>query len=99
VFLPYVLAFNRPAIEEKIARLAAYLGLENPGFDSFQTWILELREATGVPHTLRELGLGDDRLVELANMAEIDPPAASNPVPVGAAELLRIYRSAMSGEV
>ena len=27
VFMPYVLAFNRPAIEEKIARLAAYLGL------------------------------------------------------------------------
>ena len=27
VFMPYVLAFNRPAIEDKIARLAAYLGL------------------------------------------------------------------------
>ena len=28
VFMPYVLAFNRPAIEVKIERLAAYLGLE-----------------------------------------------------------------------
>ena len=27
VFMPYVLAFNRPAIEDRIARLAAYLGL------------------------------------------------------------------------
>ena len=27
VFMPYVLAFNRPAIEPKIARVAAYLGI------------------------------------------------------------------------
>ena len=28
VFMPYVLVFNRPAIEPRIARLSAYLGLE-----------------------------------------------------------------------
>ena len=38
VFMPYVLAFNRPAIETKIARLAAYLGLP-ASFDAFQAWI------------------------------------------------------------
>ena len=27
VFMPYVLVFNRKAIEDKIARLAAYIGL------------------------------------------------------------------------
>ena len=34
VFMPYVLVFNRSAIEEKIARLAAYLGIRG-GFDGF----------------------------------------------------------------
>src|SRR5688572_14040766 len=42
VFMPYVLAFNRPAIEGKIERLAAYLGLEST-FDAFLAWVLELR--------------------------------------------------------
>ena len=43
VFMPYVLVFNRPAIETKIARLAAYLGIAG-GFDGFVKAVLELRE-------------------------------------------------------
>ena len=34
VFMPYVLAFNRKAIEDKIERLAAYIGLR-PSFHAF----------------------------------------------------------------
>jgi alcohol dehydrogenase class IV len=99
VFLPYVLAFNRPAIEGKIQRLAAYLELPNPSFDSFMDWILELRRATGIPHTLREIGVAEDRLEEMARMAEVDPPAESNPIPVTAKDLMGIYQRSMIGEV
>ncbi len=97
VFLPYVLRFNRPAIEGRIIRLAAYIGLPNPTFDGFVDWILELRAATGIPHTLAELGVGYDRLEEMSRMAEVDPPAASNPVPINAADLLGLYQAAMRG--
>lgn len=98
VFLPYVLDFNRAAIEEKITRLAAYIGLPSPSFQSFMGWILELRRATGTPHTLRDLGVGDERLAEMSRMAEVDPSAAGNPAPVKAADLLGIYRNALIGE-
>ena len=97
VFLPYVLAFNRAAIEDKIIRLAAYLGLPNPSFDAFLNWILELRAETGVPPTLREFGVGEERIAEMALMAEVDPPAASNPIPLTAADCARLYRSALNG--
>ena len=50
VFMPYVLGFNRAAIEDKIARLAAYLGLE-ASFDAFLSWVLALRAEIGIPHT------------------------------------------------
>jgi len=99
VFLPYVLTFNRPAISDKMTRLAAYLGLPDPSFDAILTWILELRREIGIPHTLRELGVGDEHLEKMAAMGEIDPPAAGNPVPVKAAELLMIYRHSLSGEL
>ena len=33
VVMPYVLAWNRSALEEKMTRLAAYLGLPQPSFD------------------------------------------------------------------
>ncbi len=41
VFMPYVLAFNRPAVEDKIARLAAWLGIDG-GFDGFQAALLPI---------------------------------------------------------
>jgi alcohol dehydrogenase class IV len=96
VFLPYVLAFNRPAIEPKITRLAAYLGLP-PSFEAFLEWILELRRETGVPHTLREFGVGAERIEEMAKMAEVDPPAYGNPIPITASDCARLYRDALDG--
>ena len=55
--MPYVLAFNRKAIEDKIERLAAYIGLR-PSFQAFLDFVLELREEIGVPHTLAGLKVG-----------------------------------------
>ncbi len=99
VFLPYVLEFNRPAIEVRIARLAAYIGLPNPSFDSFMAWILELRRQTETPHTLAELGVDESQFEKMALMAEVDPPAYGNPIPVSASDLLGIYRKAFSGDL
>ena len=51
VFMPYVLVFNRKAIEAKIVRLAGYLGIDG-GFDGFLKAVLDLRKKIGVPHDL-----------------------------------------------
>ncbi len=51
VLMPYVLAFNRKAIEDKIKRLAAAIGLR-PNFRAVMAWVLQLRAEIGVPHTL-----------------------------------------------
>jgi alcohol dehydrogenase len=98
ILLPYVLAFNRPAIEERVRRLAAWLGLE-PRFEAFFEALLALRRTTGIPSTLAAAGVPADRLDELARMAERDPTAHSNPVAVDAAALERLYRQAMAGEL
>lgn len=98
ILLPYVLAFNRAAIEERIRRLAAWLGLE-PRFEAFLEALLELRRTTGIPPTLAAAGVPADRLEELARMAEKDPTAGSNPIPVDAAALEQLYRQAMTGEL
>src|SRR6185437_8251748 len=60
VFMPYVLQFNRSAIEPKIERLAPYLSLKT-GFNAFLDWVLELREKIGVPHSLAGLGVDDSK--------------------------------------
>jgi alcohol dehydrogenase class IV len=99
VVMPYVLAFNRPAIEARMGRLAAWLGLERPGFAGVMEWILELRRRLDIPHTLALQGVPRERLDELAAMAAVDPTAGGNPVPVGAAELLRLYEDAFAGRL
>ena len=95
--MPYVLQFNRPAIEERITRLAAYLGLSNPGFDSFLTFVLKLRQDIGVPHTLRELVVGEPEVELIADMAIIDPSASGNPLPLSRDDAIGIFNAAWSG--
>ncbi|MFB2550730.1 iron-containing alcohol dehydrogenase [Ensifer soli] len=79
VVMPPVLAFNRPAIEEKIGLAAAYLGISG-GFDGFYEYVLQLRETLGVPDKLSGLGVTTDRIDEMAAMAIVDPTAGGNPV-------------------
>ena len=79
VVIPPVLRFNRPAIEDKIGLAAAYLGISG-GFDGFYDYVLKLREELGVPDKLSALGVGTDRIDEMAAMAIVDPTAGGNPV-------------------
>jgi alcohol dehydrogenase class IV len=79
VVMPPVLRFNRPAVEEKLAAAAAYLGISG-GFDGFYDYVLSLRSELGVPDKLSALGVGTDRIDEMAAMAIVDPTAGGNPV-------------------
>src|SRR3546814_10000677 len=79
VFMPYVLAFNRPAIEDRLVRLAAWLGLKNPSFNAVQDWVLALREELKISAKLDGLGVDGARIDEIAAMAAEDPTAPTNP--------------------
>jgi alcohol dehydrogenase class IV len=98
VFVPYVLAFNRAAIEDKIARLAAYLGLRG-SFAAFLEWVLRLREETGVPRTLAGLGVDDENFELMSLMAPKDPTAAGNPVALDVEASRRLYEDALAGRL
>ncbi|TVQ56240.1 MAG: iron-containing alcohol dehydrogenase [Rhodobacteraceae bacterium] len=83
VVMPVVLRFNRPAIEARIARLAAYLGLA-PSFEAFMECVIGLRATLDVPERLSAMkgGLTADAAVfdRIAAMAVEDPTAGGNPV-------------------
>jgi len=98
VLMPYVLAFNRPCIEAKIAYAAQALGIEN-GFDGFLAWVLELREALNIPHTLEALKVTPDALEDLAAEAVADPNTPDNPRKADKADMLRILQAAMAGNM
>jgi alcohol dehydrogenase class IV len=99
VVMPYVLAFNRPAIEEKLTRLARYLNLPNPGFDAVQQWVLALRREIGIPHTLAELGVKESDIDMLTPMAVDDPSTGGNPRPAGPEEMRELFAKALRGDL
>ncbi len=81
VVMPYVLQLNRALIEDRIERLSAWLDLPG-GYGAFLDRVLALREATGVPQTLADLGVGLDAVDALAPLVVMDPTAGTNPRPL-----------------
>jgi alcohol dehydrogenase class IV len=99
VVMPYVLAWNREAIEEKLARLAAYLGLEQHSFGGVLDWVLELRRGIGIPNTLAEIGVRPEHAAEFAPQAFADPSTGGNPLPVDTKQFERLYLHCIRGEL
>jgi alcohol dehydrogenase class IV len=95
VLMPYVLAFNRPAIEPRLAVLARVLGVA--GFGGIMDAVLKLRSDIGIPHTLAEIGVPPDQAQILAPLAHADPLTGLNPRPVSVAEYETLYAHAFAG--
>jgi alcohol dehydrogenase class IV len=102
VFMPYVLAFNRAPVEERIARAAAYLGIKG-GFDGFAKAILKLRKDLKVPHTLgglvKGLEMDKKRKAMIAEMAVADPSTGTNPVKLTKKAALEILENTIEGKL
>jgi alcohol dehydrogenase class IV len=99
VVLPYVMQFNRAAIEDKIVRLARWLNLRTPTFEGFMQWVIDLRREIGIPHTLSDFGVKAEHLDKFSEMAAVDPTAGSNPVKAGVPEMRRMYEAAFAGRL
>ena len=99
VFMPYVMAFNERAIADKMARLAAWLGLKNQSHAGMIDWVLRLRQDVGAPHTLAGLNVDGARIDEIAAAAEVDPTAGGNPVKLDAAAARQIFAAALEGKI
>jgi alcohol dehydrogenase class IV len=97
VVMPYVLVHNKAAVAERLEALARYLDLPGRSADSVIEWTLALRKRLGIPHTLAEIGVGEDMVTEAAPMAEHDPSTGGNPVAMTARDYDGLYRKAIKG--
>lgn len=95
VLIPYVLERNRLAIDAKMVALARYLDLDEKSFDGVMEWIVGLRERLGVPNTLSEIGIDEELIPKLAEMAAADPSSATNPISLSVDDYAEVYADAM----
>jgi len=99
VVMPYVLAHNVKAIDEKLARLAAWLALPSHTAQAFIDWVVALREDIGIPHTLAAIGVQPQHAAQFAPMALADPSTPTNPVKIDTAGFERLYGDAIVGKL
>jgi len=100
VFMPYVLTFNRSAIENKIAKLSEYLELKEDSFNSFVDWVLDLREKIKIPHKLSDCAkIADKDIEKLSPMALNDPCTPENPKKVSLDDMKLMYQHSLEGKL
>ncbi len=99
IFMPYVLTFNKSAIEKKIISICNYLNLDNT-FESFLEWILDLRKELNIPHKLSDvMDCSEIDLEKLSLMAFEDPSTGGNPKKITKEDLKEMYKKSISGEL
>jgi alcohol dehydrogenase class IV len=97
VVMPYVLEWNRSALEDRMTRLAAWLGLADASFDGVLQWVLDLRREIGIPHTLAEIGVREEHARPFAPQALNDPSTGGNPLPMTERDFERLYLNCIRG--
>ena len=99
IFLPYVLSYNKSAIEKRIMSICDYLDLKKD-FKSFLNWILELRNELNIPHKLSEV-INEDHfdLQLLSKMALEDPSTSTNPIKLQLEDMKKLYQQSLKGDL
>lgn len=99
IFMPYVLTFNRHSIEKKIVSICDYLDLDKD-FDSFLSWILNLRKKLNIPNKLSDVvDCTNLDLDKLSLMAFEDPSTSGNPKKISQKDLREMYEHSISGDL
>ena len=99
VMFPYVMLANRDVITARMPLVARILDLPKADFDGVLDWILGLRKALKVPHTLAEMGVKESDAKSIAADAVKDPTAGSNPRKLSEADFEELTLAAIRGDL
>ena len=96
--MPYVMAWNAPRIGPELTQIAAAIGLRDG--DEVIPAVAALFGRIGIPRTLRDLGLADDRLDWVAEQScGIARLIQNNPRPLPPEDMRRLVGAAHRGEL
>ncbi len=99
IILPYALQQNSPVIAERMETLCKFLDIPNPSTESFIAYIIALREELGIPHTLAEADILEERVAEIGKIAYLDPSTGSNAMPVTAEDFEVLFLACHRGQL
>ncbi|MEO6329259.1 MAG: iron-containing alcohol dehydrogenase [Ginsengibacter sp.] len=95
VNLPYGMRFNSPGLEYQFKRMAVAMELKEQTGEAVINHLFELNKQLGLPIKLRDIGVKDEHVETLADLAFADFCHPDNPKPVTREDFKKLYIQAL----
>jgi alcohol dehydrogenase class IV len=95
VNIPYGMEFNVSGFEPKFKQIARTLGLEKENGEGVVQFLFDLNTSIGIPHRLNQIGVKQEHLDTLADLAIADFAHPNNPKPVSRDDFRKLYQKAL----
>ncbi|MEP6948627.1 MAG: iron-containing alcohol dehydrogenase [Ginsengibacter sp.] len=93
--IPYGMQFNIEGFEDKFKRIARTLALKEENGEAVVRYLFDLNSKINIPHKLSEIGVKQDHIETLADLAIADFAHPNNPKPVTREDFKELYLKAM----
>ena len=93
--LPYGMRFNINGFEDRFSKMARSMELKNQTGGDLVDHLFELNEKIGLPVRLRDIGVKQEHIEPLADLAIADFAHPNNPKPVSKEEFKQLYLEAL----
>lgn len=95
VNIPYGMQFNIEGFEHKFRNIARSLELREESGEVVVNYLFELNTRIGIPHKLSAIGVKEEHIDTLADLAIADFAHPNNPKPVTREDFHRLYMKAL----
>jgi alcohol dehydrogenase class IV len=95
VNIPYGMEFNIEGFEDKFKRIARTLELKEETGEAVVKYLFDLNSKINIPHKLRDIGVNQQHVEPLADLAIADFAHPNNPKPVSREDFRNLYSKAL----
>lgn len=95
VNLPYGMEYNISGFEDRFRKMARTLELKEESGAGVVNFLHDLNSRVGIPHRLSEIGVRDEHIETLADLAIADFAHPNNPKPVSRDDFRDLYKKAL----
>src|SRR5688500_15574311 len=95
VNIPYGMEFNIEGFEEKFRRIARSLELKKENGTGVVQRLFELNDSIKIPRKLRDIGVKEEHIDTLSDLAIADFAHPNNPKPVSRDDFRNLYKKAL----
>lgn len=95
VNVPYGMQFNIEGFEDKFKRMASTLELKDHSGEGVVKYLVDLNSKINIPHKLSAIGVKQEHIETLADLAIADFAHPNNPKPVSREDFKQLYLKAL----